>query len=64
MFRDLATRNCLIDKKGRIKVADFGLSRALEADTDYFTKIKEIPVRWWAIEAFDNSLFISFFYSN
>jgi AXL receptor tyrosine kinase len=53
--RDLAARNCLIDKKGRIKVADFGLSRSLQPDEEYFVQIKEVPVRWWAVEVFSNS---------
>jgi serine/threonine protein kinase len=63
-IRDLAARNCLIDKKGRIKVADFGLSRSLQADEEYFSQIKEVPVRWWAVEVFSHGLFLSFFLSS
>lgn len=55
-FRDLAARNCLVDKRGRIKVADFGLSRCLQSDEEYFCQVKEVPVRWWAIEVFSNGL--------
>jgi len=58
ILRDLAARNCLVDKKGRVKVADFGLSRCLQSDEEYFCQIKEVPVRWWAIEVFSNGLFI------
>ncbi|CAF4352643.1 unnamed protein product, partial [Adineta steineri] len=36
IHRDLAARNCLVDRKGRIKVADFGLSRCLQSDEEYF----------------------------
>ncbi|CAF0835288.1 unnamed protein product [Adineta steineri] len=50
IHRDLAARNCLVDKNGRIKVADFGLSRCLQEDDVYFTQIKEFPLRWWAVE--------------
>jgi serine/threonine protein kinase len=60
-FRDLAARNCLIDKKGRVKVADFGLSRALQSDEEYFCQIKEVPIRWWAVEVFSNGLFFLLF---
>ncbi len=58
IFRDLAARNCLVDRKGRVKVADFGLSRCLQSDEEYFCQIKEVPVRWWAIEVFSNGLFV------
>ncbi|UJR37690.1 hypothetical protein I4U23_030385 [Adineta vaga] len=50
IHRDLAARNCLVDKNGRVKVADFGLSRCLQDDEEYFTQRKEFPVRWWAVE--------------
>jgi len=63
-IRDLAARNCLIDKKGRIKVADFGLSRCLQADEEYFSQIKEVPVRWWAVEVFSHGLFFIIFLSS
>jgi serine/threonine protein kinase len=53
--RDLAARNCLIDKRGRVKVADFGLSRCLQSDEEYFVQIKEVPIRWWAVEVFANA---------
>ena len=59
--RDLAARNCLVDKKNRVKVADFGLSRCLQSDEDYFCQIKEIPIRWWAVEVFLNGLFVCLF---
>ena len=62
LSRDLAARNCLIDKKNRIKVADFGLSRCLQSDERYFCQTKQVPARWWAIEAFSNGLFfLSYF---
>jgi len=57
IHRDLAARNCLIDKKGRVKVADFGLSRSLQSDEEYFSQIKDIPVRWWAVEVFSGAAY-------
>lgn len=59
IHRDLAARNCLIDRKGRVKVADFGLSRCLQSDEEYFCQIKEVPVRWWAVEVFLSSPYTS-----
>ncbi|CAF4182314.1 unnamed protein product, partial [Rotaria sp. Silwood2] len=59
IHRDLAARNCLVDKKNRIKVADFGLSRCLQSDEEYFCQIKEIPIRWWAVEVFSNAPYTS-----
>jgi len=55
-FRDLAARNCLVDKNGRVKVSDFGLSRCLQDDEEYFTQTKQFPVRWWAVEVLSNGL--------
>ena len=60
--RDLAARNCLVDRNGRVKVSDFGLSRCLEDNTEYFTQTKEFPVRWWAVEVLSNGL-LNFIYS-
>lgn len=55
-IRDLAARNCLVDKDGRAKVSDFGLSRCLYDDEEYFNQVKQFPVRWWAVEALLNGL--------
>jgi hypothetical protein len=46
----------LVDKNGRIKVADFGLSRLLQDDEEYFSQTKVFPVRWWAVEALSKGL--------
>ncbi|CAF1550759.1 unnamed protein product, partial [Didymodactylos carnosus] len=51
---DLAARNCLVDKGENVKVADFGLSRCLENNEEYFPPLKEMPVRWWAPELFSH----------
>lgn len=59
IHRDLAARNCLLDRKIRVKVADFGLSRCLQSDEEYFCQIKEVPVRWWAVEVFSSAPYTS-----
>ncbi len=48
IHRDLASRNVLIDKQLNAKISDFGLSRTLDPEKDYYRsdKNKELPVRW------------------
>ena len=37
VHRDLATRNCLLDKGSRIKIADFGLAHDISStENDYY----------------------------
>ena len=52
VHRDLATRNCLIDEKFVVKIADFGLSKDVY-NKDYY-KLDEkaaVPIRWMPPEA-------------
>ncbi|XP_028394325.1 ephrin type-A receptor 2-like isoform X3 [Dendronephthya gigantea] len=55
VHRDLAARNILLNDDLLCKIADFGLSRELEANetscNEYSTKGGRIPVRWTAPEA-------------
>ncbi|XP_063677832.1 ephrin type-A receptor 5-like [Bolinopsis microptera] len=53
VHRDLAARNILVDEFGVCKVSDFGLSRMLEEDSQYYKPHLggKIPVRWTAPEA-------------
>lgn len=48
IHRDLAARNVLINKELTAKISDFGLSRILDPEKDYYRSDgeKEIPVRW------------------
>ena len=38
VHRDLAARNCLLDASLDLKIGDFGLSRALSAEKDYYRR--------------------------
>ncbi|KJE96715.1 tyrosine-protein kinase Src42A [Capsaspora owczarzaki ATCC 30864] len=52
VHRDLAARNCLVGKGMVVKIADFGLSRELASENDYYrmqTRGK-LPVKWMAPE--------------
>jgi serine/threonine protein kinase len=52
IHRDLACRNVLRGRDNRFKVADFGISRWLSAESDeHVTTTKTGPVRWMAPEA-------------
>jgi tRNA A-37 threonylcarbamoyl transferase component Bud32 len=52
IHRDLATRNVLLDKNLQCKIADFGLSKTLQSDSEYYiAKGGRVPVRWTAPEA-------------
>lgn len=50
---DLACRNCLVMSDLTIKVSDFGLSRTLQEENDYYRQKREecLPVRWMAPES-------------
>lgn len=48
VHRDLATRNILVTKDEHMKISDFGLSRALSQERDYYKcdGNKELPAPW------------------
>ena len=62
LHRDLATRNVLLTDEQQLecKLADFGLSRAVAAGSDYYRrtagKSAPIPVRWMAPETLEDSV--------
>eukprot|EP00041_Stephanoeca_diplocostata_P026580 m.718937 g.718937 ORF g.718937 m.718937 type:complete len:771 (+) comp22997_c1_seq34:676-2988(+) len=52
VHRDLAARNILVNRDLTCKVADFGLSKSLDDDSEYFrSEGGKIPIRWTAPEA-------------
>lgn len=58
VHRDLAARNVLVDKAYVCKVADFGMSRDLGNNNDYYrSKGGAVPVRWTACEALEANKF-------
>ncbi|XP_003383610.2 PREDICTED: tyrosine-protein kinase receptor UFO-like isoform X2 [Amphimedon queenslandica] len=62
IHRDLASRNCMIDDHGIIKVADFGLTEEVYAN-NYFKQLKDnnasvkLPIKWMALESLHDGLF-------
>ncbi|KAG7264469.1 hypothetical protein CRUP_022575 [Coryphaenoides rupestris] len=59
IHRDLATRNILVESEMRVKIGDFGLTKVLPKDKDYYTVIKpgESPIFWYAPESLNYSKF-------
>jgi serine/threonine protein kinase len=53
VHRDLAARNVLVDDQLHVKVADYGLSREVNEDRNYYRLASErlLPLRWTAPEA-------------
>lgn len=53
LHRDLACRNVLIAKGNKIKIADFGLMRALPQEDEVYvmTEHKKVPFPWCAPES-------------
>ena len=52
IHRDLATRNCLVGKELKVKLADFGLSQEIYTDNYFRLKDTEmLPIRWMPPES-------------
>uniref|UniRef100_A0A0K2T6A4 receptor protein-tyrosine kinase n=1 Tax=Lepeophtheirus salmonis TaxID=72036 RepID=A0A0K2T6A4_LEPSM len=52
VHRDLASRNCLIDQSGTVKIADFGLSQRVSLQEYFRGDVSDnIPIRWMPLEA-------------
>jgi activated CDC42 kinase 1 len=62
-FRDLAARNILVFNKNKVKISDFGLSRALGVGKDYyktnFNVNLKLPIAWCAPECVNYLKFTS-----
>nr|ACZ60070.1 JAK2bCA [synthetic construct] len=59
IHRDLATRNILVESECRVKIGDFGLTKVLPQDKEYY-KVKEpgeSPIFWYAPESLTESKF-------
>lgn len=48
IHRDLATRNILVESESRVKIGDFGLTKVLPQDKEYYTVLEpgESPIFW------------------
>eukprot|EP00045_Choanoeca_perplexa_P011166 m.117085 g.117085 ORF g.117085 m.117085 type:complete len:762 (+) comp15532_c0_seq2:135-2420(+) len=59
IHRDLAARNCLVTSDGSVKIGDFGMSRLVLADEDYYRShiTDMLPLRWMAVESMENLKF-------
>ncbi|TSY69823.1 Tyrosine-protein kinase JAK2 [Bagarius yarrelli] len=59
VHRDLATRNILVESEMRVKIGDFGLTKVLPQDKDYYTVREpgESPIFWYAPESLMESKF-------
>lgn len=59
IHRDLAARNVLLGLHCNVKITDFGLSRQLEENSDYYRSVNHhiLPVKWMAPECLDGRVF-------
>ncbi|XP_066258920.1 tyrosine-protein kinase Shark [Euwallacea similis] len=59
VHRDLAARNILLSSKYQAKISDFGLSRALESNHEYYRALKggRWPLKWYAPESYNYGQF-------
>lgn len=59
VHRDLATRNVLVESEYRVKIGDFGLTKVLPQDKEYYTVREpgESPIFWYAPESLTESKF-------
>ncbi|KAK9754400.1 Receptor family ligand binding region [Popillia japonica] len=58
VHRDVASRNCLVNVSRVVKLADFGMTRAMyESDYYRFNRKGMLPVRWMAPESLSLGVF-------
>ncbi|KAJ3604066.1 hypothetical protein NHX12_028807 [Muraenolepis orangiensis] len=59
IHRDLATRNILVESENRVKIGDFGLTKVLPQDKEYYMVKEpgESPIFWYAPESLTENRF-------
>ncbi|CAM5135734.1 unnamed protein product [Eretmochelys imbricata] len=59
VHRDLAARNVLVESENRVKIGDFGLTKVIETNKEYYTVKDDLdsPVFWYAPECLLQSKF-------
>ncbi|XP_052429947.1 tyrosine-protein kinase JAK1-like [Carassius gibelio] len=59
IHRDLAARNILVENESLVKIGDFGLTKSIKDDKDYYkvTEEQDSPVYWYAPECLINRKF-------
>ena len=59
VHRDLACRNVLVGEGKVLKIADFGMSRAVDSEDQVYVKTSKgrLPWKWMAIESIVNREF-------
>ncbi|XP_061763449.1 tyrosine-protein kinase JAK2a [Nerophis ophidion] len=59
IHRDLASRNILVESEMRVKIGDFGLTKVLPQDKEYYTVREpgESPIFWYSPESLTESKF-------
>uniref|UniRef100_A0A672JTM0 Tyrosine-protein kinase n=1 Tax=Salarias fasciatus TaxID=181472 RepID=A0A672JTM0_SALFA len=59
VHRDLAARNILVASDSLVKIADFGLTKVIPFDKEYYrvTHPGESPIFWYAPESINESIF-------
>ncbi|XP_044286003.1 tyrosine-protein kinase JAK1 isoform X2 [Varanus komodoensis] len=59
VHRDLAARNVLVENEQRVKIGDFGLTKTIETDKEYYkvNDDRDSPVFWYAPECLLQSKF-------
>uniref|UniRef100_A0A8C3FYR3 Tyrosine-protein kinase n=1 Tax=Cyclopterus lumpus TaxID=8103 RepID=A0A8C3FYR3_CYCLU len=59
VHRDLAARNILVANESLVKIADFGLTKVIPSDKEYYRVMQpgESPIFWYAPESINESRF-------
>uniref|UniRef100_A0A8C1TDZ5 non-specific protein-tyrosine kinase n=1 Tax=Cyprinus carpio TaxID=7962 RepID=A0A8C1TDZ5_CYPCA len=59
IHRDLAARNILVENESLVKIGDFGLTKSIKDDKEYYkvTEEQDSPVYWYAPECLLNRKF-------